>query len=203
MMKKNTMATPSAEKILNSAVNVLLTQGYDAASMDDIAASAGVSRRTLFNQFSTKEVLFEKAIEYFWSRLPVVQLSTTQEAMADPQTGLMQIGLAIADFWAADTSIKLARMIVRESERFPSLAKNYLELGKVPALGSLIRYLAQQNAAGHLKMEDTDLAARQFVGMINEPLVWFRVLGLKDEANITQRERVVQEAVRTFLSRYA
>lgn len=184
-------------------MNVLLTQGYDAASMDDIAASAGVSRRTLFNQFSTKEVLFEKAIEYFWSRLPVVQLSTTQEALADPQTGLMQIGLAIADFWAADTSIKLARMIVRESERFPSLAKNYLELGKVPALGSLIRYLAQQNAAGNLKMEDTDLAARQFVGMINEPLVWFRVLGLKDEANITQRERVVQEAVRTFLSRYA
>lgn len=44
--------------IVDAAIEAFLASGYDATSMDRIAAHAGVSKRTVYNHFPSKDALF-------------------------------------------------------------------------------------------------------------------------------------------------
>ena len=50
-------------QIVDGARAVFLSQGFDAASMNDIARAAGVSKGTLYVYFRHKEQLFEAIVE--------------------------------------------------------------------------------------------------------------------------------------------
>ncbi|MFK3650901.1 TetR/AcrR family transcriptional regulator, partial [Lysobacter enzymogenes] len=54
--------------ILEAAVAEFRQAGYDATSMDRIAASAGVSKRTVYNHFPSKEALFAQILQQLWER---------------------------------------------------------------------------------------------------------------------------------------
>src|ERR1051325_2997026 len=58
-------ASDSAKRrqIIEGARAVFLSQGFDAASMNDIARKAGVSKGTLYVYFRNKEELFEAITE--------------------------------------------------------------------------------------------------------------------------------------------
>ena len=51
--------------ILEGAIDVFIDMGYELASMDKIAEVAGVSKRTVYNHFGSKENLFQVIIENF------------------------------------------------------------------------------------------------------------------------------------------
>ncbi|MFP4104463.1 MAG: TetR/AcrR family transcriptional regulator [Phycisphaerae bacterium] len=48
------------EEILRAAENVFVAHGYAAATMDQVAADAGISKGSLYNYFEGKEDLFTK-----------------------------------------------------------------------------------------------------------------------------------------------
>src|ERR1700723_4712191 len=50
-------------QIIDGARAVFLAKGFDAASMNDIARAAGVSKGTLYVYFKHKEELFEAIVE--------------------------------------------------------------------------------------------------------------------------------------------
>src|ERR1700733_14319625 len=52
--------------IVGAAVEEFLAAGYDATSMDRIAARASVSKRTVYNHFPSKEVLFAAILHQLW-----------------------------------------------------------------------------------------------------------------------------------------
>src|SRR5260370_38125984 len=58
-------AADSAQRrqIIEGARAVFLAQGFDAASMSDIARKAGVSKGTLYVYFKSKDELFEAITE--------------------------------------------------------------------------------------------------------------------------------------------
>ena len=49
------------ERILDAAIEVFCVSGYEAASMADVAAKAGVGKGTIYLYFDSKESLFEEA----------------------------------------------------------------------------------------------------------------------------------------------
>jgi len=61
--------TKSREKLLYSARNIFFNKGYVAASMDEIAATAGVSKATIYRQFVSKEELFKTLIVEFFENI--------------------------------------------------------------------------------------------------------------------------------------
>src|ERR1700761_1490655 len=58
-------AADSAKRrqIIDGARSVFLAQGFDAASMSDIARAAGVSKGTLYVYFQSKEQLFAAIVQ--------------------------------------------------------------------------------------------------------------------------------------------
>ena len=55
------------EAIVRAAVEEFRTAGFEATSMDRIAAAAGVSKRTVYNHFPSKEELFSHILEELWA----------------------------------------------------------------------------------------------------------------------------------------
>jgi AcrR family transcriptional regulator len=52
-------------QILNSCRDMACERGFRGLTMDDLAAQAGVSKRTVYRYFSSKEALIEAALEVF------------------------------------------------------------------------------------------------------------------------------------------
>ena len=67
---------------------------------------------------------------------------------------------------------------------------------------AIIRYVESLVAAGRIRADDTGLAARQFIGLINEPLVFLQILGQPETHPAAHIRKVVEEAVQIFFLRY-
>jgi TetR/AcrR family transcriptional regulator of autoinduction and epiphytic fitness len=52
----------SREAIVEAAERLFLERGFGAVSMDELAEAAGVARRTLYNQFASKEEIFREML---------------------------------------------------------------------------------------------------------------------------------------------
>lgn len=185
-----------------ATIRLLLCRSSDGISMGDIAAEAGVSRRTVFNQFASKEALVEQSLARVWSRIDIAEITGTLDAAADPRATMTRIGTAITAFWLEGDAIAIARMAIRESFILPASSLHYLDQGKRPVTQAIIRYVESLVAAGRIRADDTGLAARQFIGLINEPLVFLQILGQPETHPAAHIRKVVEEAVQIFFLRY-
>ncbi len=171
--------------------------------MDLVAQEAGVVRRTLYNQFPEgKEALFHSVVEQVWSAFPVLDITTDADALADPEVGLRRIGQAVADFWAPPMAVSFLRLVIAEGPRFPKLTESFFAAGKTPAMSAIRTYLEELSRRGVLRIGDAELATRQFLGLIDEPLLWIRIVGRPEETSVEHRRTVVEQAVSMFLGHY-
>ncbi|WP_322041255.1 TetR/AcrR family transcriptional regulator [Burkholderia diffusa] len=202
------VASPSAarskrDEILAAATRVFLRQGYEGASMDLVAQEAGAARRTLYNQFQDgKEELFRAVVERVWSAFPVLDIVAEAQAQADPEIGLRRIATAVASFWEPQLAIDFLRMVIAEGARFPDLTESFFKHGKTPAMSAVRAYIEMQGERGTLSIKNAERAARQFLGLIDEPLLWIRVLGREEKFTRAERQAVIDEAVEIFLGHY-
>lgn len=196
-------ATDKRQQILDAATRVFLARGYGETSMDRVAQESGAARRTLYNQFKSKEALFEAMVARIWSGFPVLDITRTEAALSDPRHGLLALGQAVADFWVPDEAVAFLRMVIAEGPRFPALTRTFLEQGKAPAMAAVADYLAALSARQLVTLRDPQLAARQFLGLIDEPLLWVRVVGMQEQYEPAQRRQIVEDAVEMFLGFYA
>ena len=65
---KNRDKSKKRATILDGAVDVFISMGYELASMDKIAETAGVSKRTVYNHFGSKENLFQAIVDDFLAK---------------------------------------------------------------------------------------------------------------------------------------
>ena len=54
--------TGSREAIVEAAVRLFLERGFGAVSMDELAETTGVARRRLYNQFASREQIFQEML---------------------------------------------------------------------------------------------------------------------------------------------
>ncbi|APD08142.1 hypothetical protein UJ101_02644 [Flavobacteriaceae bacterium UJ101] len=57
------------EKILEKSAELFLSIGVKAITMDDVSSSLGMSKKTLYNHFSTKKVLIKETLTFFFNRI--------------------------------------------------------------------------------------------------------------------------------------
>ncbi len=198
------MVTPQSSRteILKAARDAFLENGYQGTSMGMVAQKSGLARSTVYNQFVSKEALFQATVEFVWTDFAVISITQDSRALNDVEIGLTLLGRSVTEFWAPETAVAFMRMVISEGPRFPGLAESFFEAGKAPALNAVAHYLEAMSAKGLRKIDNPQRAARQFLGLINEPLLWARVIGVEDVPPQKERFEVVDEAVQCFLSHY-
>jgi AcrR family transcriptional regulator len=94
-------AGSTRETILRTAARVFLTHGYEESSMDQIALESGVARRTLYNQFGAKKVLFDATMAQMWDQMPLDAIIDATAAVKPPEEVLYSIGRTIGELLGA------------------------------------------------------------------------------------------------------
>ena len=196
-------APSKRDAVLAAASLIFIGHGYEGASMELVAQQAGAARRTVYNQFPDgKKQLFHEVAERMWRSFPVMDIATDEEALGDPAAGLRRIGYGIAAFWHPPLAIAFLRMVIGEASRFPELMQSFFEVGKTPAVSAVTNYISELGRRGILSIPDPDMAARHFLGLIDETVLWMRVMGKDASLGDEETRNVVEQAVAIFLGHY-
>ena len=149
-------------QIVEGARRIFLAQGFDAASMGEIARAAGVSKGTLYVYFKNKEELFE-AIVGQECELQAEGIFSFDPADHDVAALLTRLGIAYVQFLCRPGKASALRIIIAIAERMPELGRRFYETGPARGIALLADYLQAQVDAGVLAVEDCRLAAAQFM----------------------------------------
>jgi len=188
-------------QILDGARAVFLTQGFDGASMGEIARQAGVSKGTLYVYFDSKETLFEAIVE---EECPAQaeQVFALDSDDHDVRAVLTRLGCAFVRFMSRPGGLSPLRTVISISERMPEIGKRFYEAGPATGIARLRRYLEDQVAAGYLMIEDTEVAAAQFLDSCQSTVFKPLILNFGDLPTDERINHVVGIAVRTFMAAY-
>ncbi|MFZ4191734.1 TetR/AcrR family transcriptional regulator [Streptomyces pseudogriseolus] len=198
-------------RILRAAKELFLADRYAGVSLERVAERAGLSRQTVYNRFGSKETVFREMVRDHWAafaerdRRPAADAEDTEDTEdASAEEVLRAFAGSLRRFADETDQIRFARLVVAESARLPWIADEFYRLGKGPVAAAFTDRLDALVRAGRLRCPDTRLAARQFMGLVQEFLVWPRVMAFTEEtAAGPDPDVVIDEAVRTFLARYA
>lgn len=151
--------------LINAATRVFLREGYGLASIDKVAAEAGVSTRTIYERYKNKADLLGAVISRLVDRVSTV-LATAELHRLEPRAALRVIAETITGRARDPDSAALFRIVATEAHRFPELAAKMRENNKRCVDNVVANYLRGQVERGVLTLADTDAAATLFLQMI-------------------------------------
>lgn len=187
------------QAILEAATAAFLDAGYGAATMDQIASRAGVSKQTVYAHFGSKEALFGAIIEDRCERFLSVSLPEDIDS-GDLEEDLRAVARAFMDEVLAESSLNLHRLVIGESAHFPELGRIIYETGPARALSRLARFLAAHGPRSGCTFDDSEQAAEQFFAIVLG-LAQLRAILLNDAAS--EQARLADRiggAVATFMA---
>jgi TetR/AcrR family transcriptional repressor of mexJK operon len=198
------MGGRKATQILDTARAMFLERGYDATSLDDVAAASGVSKTTVYNNFDDKKSLFSAVVlsvtEH--AELIVSELSACLAAPEPLGDRLATVGRALAHGVLNPAVVQLRRLAIAEALRFPDVVTTYWDRAPARTLELLTESFTQMAAQGELDTDDPRAAAHQFA---------YAVIGPHQDQLLLQPHRAlkcsdiddhVERAVAAFLRAY-
>jgi TetR/AcrR family transcriptional regulator of autoinduction and epiphytic fitness len=189
-------------ELLDVAAEVFISEGFSAASTNEIARRANSSKTTFYSRFPTKERLFLAVIE---RRMTGIFQQVAGSLPAEPpiEDTLRNFGSALIRFALSKEQIALVRVVSMEAARFPDLARRFYELGPKRGEEALAAYFTKQVKKGRLSNEDTRQMAQHFMSLITGgPVRWF-VLGF-DSSSLPKSalQEHVNSAIQVFMRAY-
>ncbi|RKF45032.1 TetR/AcrR family transcriptional regulator [Paraburkholderia fungorum] len=116
--------------ILDGAKTVFLREGFGFATMDDVAAAAGVGKQTVYRHFKSKEALFVGVVNTMCTQVGALLAGALSEQSGGaPEVELRELGWVLARSLITPDSLGLYRAIVAEAARFPELGQVFYENG--------------------------------------------------------------------------
>ncbi|MFK7878672.1 TetR/AcrR family transcriptional regulator [Roseobacter sp.] len=189
------------DQVLEGARQVFMADGFEGASVDDIARVANVSKATLYSYFPDKRLLFMEVATTECQRQSRYALDSI-DMEAEPREVLKQTGQHFLRFITSKFGQQIFRMCVAESDRFPELGQKFYNSGPAVFRSVIAAYFEQAEARGQLQIEDRILAVDQF-GELCKADIWPRLIfGMIKGVTPAEIDRVVDGAVETFMARY-
>jgi len=188
--------------ILEAARQMFTRHDFVSASMDQIAACAGVSKLTVYNHFGDKETLFSTVV-----REHCDQSFPTALFRPSPQTPLREALLTIAEVYfttiSSEEALSWHRVMCSQRLRQSSLLRRFWEAGPERIRASLIELLLRRRDAGELDLPDPATAAAQFFALIRGMPYEQLVFDCTDPAAPADIPAHLKASVDMFLRAYA
>lgn len=154
-----------SDRILDVATSLFLGHGFGTTSIEAVAKRAGISKRTFYHRFRSKEVLFEAVVRRLIERW-MPPFDTALLDAPDLEQALHRTARHMLDVALTPDALALHRIVIAEARHFPGLARIMHELGAASGIERISRHLDSRIAAGELAPIDTRLAAEQFILMV-------------------------------------
>lgn len=201
-------ATRSAQKrqaILDQAADLFLAQGFSETSMDEVAERAGVSKQTVYSQFSSKEALFvamARAMIHPSGDLVQQGMEALPRGNSIKQH-LLAYALRQVEVVRTPRLMQLRRLAIAEAARFPEMGKALYDAGPGRAIAGLAQVFTTWDAEGLLRVADAQVAATHFNWLVMaDPVNRVMLLGDAALPSAAALKRHAREAVRVFLAAY-
>ncbi len=192
-------------EIREAAIGAFLASGYEGATMEEIAARAGVSKQTVYKHFTDKQHLFADIVlsttDDMSGLIGIIaeKLPTTTDLSGDLEHLAETFLVALMQ----PRVLRLRRLVISSADRFPEISTAWYEKGferVLAALASSFRALADRHL---LAVGDATAAAEHFVGL----LFWIPVnkamfTGDDDYAATHDLGPVARAAAAAFMNAY-
>ena len=183
--------------ILEGAVKVFTENGFDASSMDRIAEVAGVSKRTVYNHFSSKEILFQAIVADF--------LKQRDEIKPIRYAPALSLEEQLREF--AKAELFLINDPIRRglSKLFTSVFLMDIDFGRKTRSQyephkAFIMWLKSAKDDQRLSFQSPELAARVFYGMVEGCLTYPALF--TDGESLRNLDPLLNEIIAVFLACY-
>lgn len=188
------------QAIIQAAINEFRDNGFEITSMDKIAATAGVSKRTVYNHFPSKEELFAEILNQLWARVTAEQETAYRPdlPLRDQLRGLLMAKLQML---GDDNFLDLARVAIAATIHSPERAQDMVARMGEREEGLTVWIRAAQ-ADGRLKAIAPDFAAQQVQGLLKSFAFWPQISMGKPGLPAEEQRRVAESALDMFLACY-
>lgn len=150
-------------QLLEAALTVFSRDGYAGATMDAVAAEAGLTKPTLYQYFPSKEALFSAMM--LGKRDAMLAVFEHDDGL-DMVPALLRFAWAYADTVMRPELLALARLIIGEVQRFPEIGRAYQASGPDQVLRGVMAYLEARRGDGRLAFDEAELAAQDLWGLV-------------------------------------
>jgi len=184
------------EQLRQAAFEMFLERGFDGTTMEAVAQAAGVTKRTLYARYSDKRTLFAAVVPWAMSRHgdePVPDVGGEDLAAA-----LTEIGRTALARATAPDMVRISRMAMAESERFPEFARSAETLTWSPRMRAVMDLLRRHADEGTIEVDDVETAAEQFLALVSAFPARLAAFGVTRAREV--EERRLDAAVRLFLN---
>lgn len=189
------------QSVLFGAAKAFVEEGFAHATMDRVAQAAGVSKRTVYKHFRSKQELFNIIVDGIWTRITAWSVEWMNPE-GDPTTELRAFAHEMLNQLLHPEVLPVLRMAVAEFMQRPDLGRQFYERTGSFGLEDLSVYLAQAHEYGALEVPDASLAAAQFHALIKDPLMWPQMMGFQTQPTQHESSEIIDQAIRLFLSLY-
>ena len=187
--------------IVQAAAEQFRTYGFEATSMDKIAALAEVSKRTVYNHFPSKEELFaETLIALFHGSAAILEVPYSSKApLREQLTALMALKAASM---ADPEFLALSKVAIAEAVHAPERVRPLVaRIGEREQ--GVTAWIRAAQADGRLKAGDPQFAAALLQGQIKALAFWPQMTMGAPPLTGAQQAELVEAAVSMFLAYFA
>jgi TetR/AcrR family transcriptional regulator of autoinduction and epiphytic fitness len=186
------------EAILQAAIEQFRAYGFEATSMDKIAASAEVSKRTVYNHFPSKDDLFAAILQELWQAS-----SPKEELVYRPELGLRQQLLDLMQQKMAMLNdanfLALARVAIAATIHSPDRAQTMVAKMSEREEG-VVSWIRAAQLDGKLKAADAVFAAHLLQGQLKSFAFWPQITMGKPAIAEAMQQQIIETAVDMFLA---
>jgi len=193
-----TLSEKKRMQIIAAAEALFASSGLEATSMDQIAADAGVSKRTVYNHFANKTELFAAILDAMFGKVEQGPLMT-YDATRPVDQQLMEIAHQEVTMLSSPAFLQVARVAFLQLLKDTTLAQA-INKSSMGCLRYLQPFLTAAVTDKALVISDIELAAKQFVFQLKSLIFYPLLYGMNTDTS--RHEYLIDETVKMFMARY-
>ncbi|MEO6703989.1 MAG: TetR/AcrR family transcriptional regulator [Jatrophihabitantaceae bacterium] len=165
------------QRIVNAAVSLFAEQGFDATSVNQVVARAGVAKGALYHHFESKDDLLYEVYRELVDR----QLSGLHRILAEGMGPARTVRALIADLVCTTAAAAAeAKVFARESHRLGDVNQARVRAARRSIHDAFIELVRTGQASGEFgSIASPEMVTFTAFGVINELPVWYRPDGEK------------------------